>query len=271
MEPRYTILVPLDFSENSLKALNIARSAAEKRKGKIILVHVVNVAYDFATESTAALDAHFKEAESQLKTLAARHRTDAVDIEPRVLTGNASIQITTLAADEEANLIVMGTQGASGIEKALIGSMTVSVVREAKCPVLIVPAQADIARVKKVTLALEFADHEEKFIDWIVDMSRRWEFALEVLHVQTSSGFKEELTVLGMEKYLHRKYPDLEVRIHTFYSPTASEGLELYLQEHDNMILVMCHQHQNLWEQIFQKSQSIEMAYHTRVPLLIMN
>lgn len=271
MEPRYTILVPVDFSDNSLKALGVAVFAAEKRQGKIILVHVVNVSYDFATESAAVLDSHFKEAESRLKVLSDKYRSTDIDLEHEVLTGNPSIQITKLAAEREVNLLVMGTQGASGIEKTLIGSMTESVVREATCPVLIVPAQADIARVKKVTLALEFADHEEKFIDWIVDMTRRWEFVLEVLHVQTSSGFKEELAVLGMEKYLHSKYPDLEMRIHTFYARTASEGLELYLQEHDNMILVMCHQHQNLWEQVFQKSQSIQMAYHTHVPLLIMN
>jgi tryptophan synthase alpha subunit len=94
---------------------------------------------------------------------------------------------------------------------------------------------------------------------------------LEFLHVQTASGFKENLPVLGLETYLTKKYPELPVRIHTYYAPIASDGLNSFLEDHENGILVMCHQHKNVWDQILNKSQSIEMAYHTHVPLLIMN
>jgi nucleotide-binding universal stress UspA family protein len=265
------VIVPLDFSENSLKALDFAISIADKRDGKITLVHVLNVAYDFASQTANILESMYIDGKKLLKETLDRYSGAEVEMDYEILEGNPSINIARLAAEREATLIVMGTQGASGIKKSLVGSTTVSVVREANCPVLVVPAQAEILQIKKVTLALEFANHEEKFIDWIVDMTRRWGLGLEILHVQTSADFKENLAVLGMEGYLQKKYPDTVVRIHTFYASSASQGLELYLDEHDHMILVMCHQHKNLWEQIFQKSQSIEMAYHTRIPLLIMN
>ncbi|WP_332910877.1 hypothetical protein [Algoriphagus boritolerans] len=136
---------------------------------------------------------------------------------------------------------------------------------------MVVPAQAKVTEINKVTLALEFANHEEKFIDWIIFMSEKWELGLEILHVQTSQGFKEELAILGLEGYLQKKYPGLKVRIHTFYAESASEGLDLYMQENENMILVMCHEHRNLWDQIIHKSKSLQMAYHTHIPLLIMS
>jgi nucleotide-binding universal stress UspA family protein len=265
------IIVPLDFSENSYKALEFALSMADKKKGKITLVYVVEIVYDFASQAAIALDSLFQDGEKLLKETIEKFRVSGVEMDYEILEGNAAITVARIAEERSANLIVMGTQGASGIKKALIGTTTVNVIREARCPVLVVPALSHVSEIRKVTLALEFANHEEPFIDWIVDMTKRWELSLEILHVQTNKGFREELAVLGMEKYLERNYPDLKVKIHTFYAGSASEGLELYMEENDNMILVMCHQHRNLWDQIIQKSQSVQMAYHTHIPLLIMS
>lgn len=265
------IIVPIDFSENSIKALEFAIFMADKKHAKITLVHVMEVIYDFASQAATALDSMYTDGEKMLEKLIEKYKASGVEMDYKIVDGVASISVARIAEEIEATLIVMGTQGASGIKKALIGTTTVNLIREANCPVLVIPAQANVAEIKKITLALEFANHEEKFIDWIIGMSQRWELGLEILHVQTNHGFKEELAILGMEGYLQKKYPGLQVRIHTFYAENASEGLDMYMQEHDNMILVMCHEHQNLWNQIIQKSQSIKMAYHTHIPLLIMS
>ena len=265
------IIVPLDFSENSIKALEFALSLADKKSTKITLVHVVEVAYDFASQAAFALDSMFKDGEKLLKKYSEKYQGSGVEMDYEIVEGNAAISVARIAEEREASLIVMGTQGASGIKKTLIGTTTVTLIREANCPVLVVPAQAHVSEIRKVTLALEFANHEEKFIDWIIGMSSRWELGFEILHVQTTKGFKEELAVLGMEGYLQKKYPELKAKIHTYYAESASEGLELFLEENDNLIMVMCHQHRNLWDQIIKKSNSIQMAYHTHIPLLIMS
>jgi hypothetical protein len=144
------------------------------------------------------------------------------------------------------------------------------VVKEASCPVLVVPGKANLVEIKKVTLALEFANHEEDFLDWMVNMAKKWSLGFEILHIQTSQGFLEDLSVLGIESYLEKKYPGLTTRIHTFYAENPMDGLDLYMDEHEDMILVMCHEHRNLWEQIIKKSHSVQMAFHTQIPLLIL-
>lgn len=263
-------IVPLDFSENSIKALEFGLNMADKKNGKVILIHVIEVVYDLASQVPITLDSLFLDAERLLKSYLEKYASTGVEMEYQILEGNTAINIAKVAAERQANLIIMGTQGASGIAKTLIGTTAVNMIREAQCPVLVVPAQANAAEIKKVTLALEFANHEEQFIDWIVAMSKRWELALEILHIKTNKDFREELAVLGMEGYLGRKYPGEMIKLHTFYAESAAGGLKLYMEEHSNMILVMCHQHQNLWDQIFKDSQSIKLAYHTHVPLLIM-
>lgn len=264
------LIVPLDFSENSIKALEFAIGLADKKHGEIILVHVVELVYDFESQSALALDSLFKDAENLMKKTIQTYEGSGVPMESQVVEGTASVTIARIAEEHGAALIVMGTQGASGIKKALMGTVTVNVVKEASCPVLVVPAKAKVSEIRKVTLALEFADHEEGFLDWMVNMAKKWSFGFEILHIQTSQGFLEDLSVLGIESYLAKKYPEQATRIHTFYAENTMDGLDLYLDEHDDMILVMCHEHRNLWEQIIKKSHSIQMAYHSHIPLLIL-
>ncbi|GAA0879778.1 hypothetical protein GCM10009119_27470 [Algoriphagus jejuensis] len=263
-------IVPLDFSENSINALEFGLTMASRKQGKITLVHVVDMAYDFASQSAIALDSVYQESNRQLQSYVDQYKSPDIEIDYVVIAGNMAISVARIAEERNANLILMGTQGASGISKTLIGTNAVNMIREATCPVLIVPAQAQVAEIRKVTLALEFANHEEPFIDWIVAMSNRWDLNLEILHIKIHRDFKDELAVLGLEEYLGNKYPDEMIKIHTFYAENASDGLVRYMEEHSNMILVMCRQHRNLWDQILQKSESIRLAYHTHVPLLIM-
>ncbi|TDQ19335.1 nucleotide-binding universal stress UspA family protein [Algoriphagus boseongensis] len=265
------IIVPIDFSENSIKALDFAFTLAEKKDGEIILVHVIEIVYDFASQAAIALDSMYKDSEGAFKKLISTYKSSKVKISYKLIEGTASITTANLAEEEQADLIVMGTQGISGLKKTLMGSTAVNTIREASCPVLVVPNQAKVSGIKKITLALEFADHEEKFIDWIIGLSQRWELGLEFLHVQTETSFKDKLCLKGLESFLEEKHPGLPVKIHTFFASSAFEGLNAYLDEAEETILVMCHEHKNLWNQVLHKSQSIEMAYHTHIPLLIMN
>ncbi len=264
------IIVPVDFSENSVKALEFALALADKKEGTIILVNAIDILYDFASQASIALDGLYQDAESHMKDLMSRYAGLGVNFDYLIKEGMPSITIARIADEYNAALIVMGTQGSSGIKQVLIGSTTVNTIKESKKPVLVVPYQANVSLVQKAVLALEFANHEEKFIDWIVDMSQRWGLGLEFLHVQSSTGFKEELSLLGLEAYIVKKYASTPVKIHTFYASSASEGLDQFLAENEHIILIMCHEHKNLWQQILSGSTSIRMAYHTQVPLLIM-
>lgn len=264
------IIVPLDFSSNSMKAMEFALALADKKHGSITLVHVVEMVYDFASQASLALDSMYKDGENLLKKTIAQYKGNGIPMDYQLTEGTPSISIARIAEELNATLIVIGTQGVSGIKKTLMGSVTISLVREAQCPVLIVPSEAKVSEIRKITLALEFANHEEAFLDLMVDLSKRWEMGFEVLHVQTSLGFRENLIAMGIECYLAKKYPVLPFKIHTYYAETASEGIETYMEEYDDIILVMCHQHRSLWDQIIKKSQSIRMAYHTHIPLLIL-
>ncbi|RAI84952.1 universal stress protein [Algoriphagus yeomjeoni] len=264
------IILPIDFSDNSISALEFAIALVGKKDGEIILVHVIEAVFDFASQASIAMESMHRDAEDLMQETLEKYKDSNLIFKTIIKEGTASISIARIARELDATLVVMGTQGASGIKLALIGSTTVNLIKESSVPVLVVPAESIAADIRKVALALEFASHEEKFIDWVINMSKRWERGIEFVHVQTSNDFEEDPGIKKLENLIGTQYPGLAAKIHTFYAKTPIEGLDQFLEENENVILVMCHEHKNLWEQVLTRSQTIQMVFHSKVPLLVM-
>lgn len=264
------IIIAIDFSKNSINALDFAIVLAGKKDAEIVLVHIIEAVFDFASQASVALESMHRDAKSMMDKTLSKYKNSNVKFTTLIKEGTTSISVAKLARDMEATFIVMGTQGASGIKAALIGSTTINMIRQSSVPVLIVPAEANASGIRKIALALEFANHEEKFIDWVINMSLRWELGMEFVHVQSNSNLEEESEITNLEDFVSSHHPGLPVKIHTFYGKTPVEGLDQFLEENENVILVMCHQHKNLWEQILSRSQTIKMVFHSKVPILVM-
>jgi nucleotide-binding universal stress UspA family protein len=264
------IIIPVDFSDNSLNALDFAVVLAGKKDDEIILVHVIEAVFDFASQASVAMESMYQDANSLMKKTLEKYKGSNLKFSSLIKEGTASISVARIARDIDATLIVMGTQGSSGIKVALIGSTTINLIKESSIPVLVVPTESRATEIKKVALALEFANREEKFIEWVIDMSKRWELGVEFVHIQTTDDFEEEPGIKKLEDFVASHYPGLPVKIHTFYAKTPVEGLDQFLEENENVILVMCHEHKNLWKQVLSRSQTIEMVFHSKVPLLVM-
>jgi len=265
------ILVPVDFSDNSKKALDFAASLAKKKNGSIIILHVIEAIYDFAAQAAIVIEGMHRDAESYLDQLVKDYEKQGIRIQGIIKDGTVSIMTAKTAEEIKANLIVIGTQGLTGIKRTLLGSTSVDVIKASECPVLLVPAKANVKNIEKVALALEFANHEELFLERVIEMSKNWDLKLDFLHIQLVHNFKEELTMLGLEAFVQEKYPELNAKLETLQSDNLIDGLDEYLKKNKNVILVMCHNQKNFWDQILTKSKTIQMAYHTHVPRLIIN
>ena len=264
-------LVPVDFSDNSLLALDVALALASPRVDRITVIHVIETHYDFATQVALFTEQQRKEGRKRGKELLAKHAHTQVGLRFKLEEGNPAIQISQLASKQKVNLIVTGTQGASGITKSLIGTVSVSVIREAPCPVLVIPATSAKTNLHQFVLGLEYAEHEPLTLDWLAKQIKKWKGKLQVIHVQPSEKqeFKQVLLELGIKQYLSKKYPSLKAEFLTLTGEKPTEVLGTYMKSHPG-ILVMSHAHQGFWEELFTKSESIQMAFRTQVPLLIL-
>lgn len=139
-----TILVPTDLSDGAAQALEYACELAKPLGATVHLVNVIGIPSLGVPElglalTSTVIDQILLDNQNAIDKLADAHRSAGVTIGQVLLkTGDAKDLINQTAIEIGADLIVMSTHGRSGISRALLGSVTETVVRSAPCPVLTV-------------------------------------------------------------------------------------------------------------------------------------
>jgi nucleotide-binding universal stress UspA family protein len=139
------ILVGLDGSEYSLKALDFAVDLAKKYSSQLVLVHVVMrqiYAINPPEAGILAGTAIVRELEAEGKSILAKGvetvKAQVLPVEARLRQGVPAEELLRAAVDEKADLIVLGSRGLSQVKAFLLGSVSDKVSHHAKCPTLIV-------------------------------------------------------------------------------------------------------------------------------------
>jgi nucleotide-binding universal stress UspA family protein len=148
-EKPYVIVVGVDLSEESNLALDQAISIASTRTSELHPVHVVSTvgampASDFPTSMPLSLNAAGEQLKQHVEARIAQHEATRQNLQRpervvcHIRLDAASEEISQLAADLEADLVVVGTHGRRGLGRFLLGSVAEGVVRAAPCPVFVV-------------------------------------------------------------------------------------------------------------------------------------
>jgi nucleotide-binding universal stress UspA family protein len=134
------ILVPLDGSAHSMRALETAIQIALRFDGRIALIHVYSIG-GFAISPTPVqefIDAIRKAGADILADGEKKVKAQGVSVETLLMEGHAVEQITKACREGEFELVVIGARGLSRIKEMLLGSVSDGVTRHACCPVLVV-------------------------------------------------------------------------------------------------------------------------------------
>ena len=142
------ILYPTDFSEPAENALEYAVFMAKTHHADLALLHVVDQLHGFTHYEILAMTPMEIAEKMTARTLEdlqaiADRVNGAVTAKPAVREGKAWLEICEAAQEENADLIVMGSHGRSGLSHVLLGSVAEKVVRHAACPVLVVREPGD--------------------------------------------------------------------------------------------------------------------------------
>ncbi len=139
-----TILVPLDGSERAAYALPLAARIVRHSGGTLVLVHVVNIATSYwpavpyPPMIQAAVDGELEEAVTYLETVAASPELAELEVAIMAKHGVVAPVILAAATNYQADLIVMGSHGRTGMAHMIMGSVTEKVARHTSIPLLIV-------------------------------------------------------------------------------------------------------------------------------------
>jgi nucleotide-binding universal stress UspA family protein len=184
------ILVPIDFSDFSDKALEYALHLAEKFSARITLFHAIVLFQDDVGEEQRlqAYEDWAKQREdfilSQMDKNQHKAKQRDIQVETDIGRGvNAADVILDYVDDHDFDLIVMGTHGRTGLKHMLLGSVSEKVVRLSPLPVATIHRSIPEFRLKKILVPMDFSIHSKKAADYGIWLSKTFNAGLEFIHV----------------------------------------------------------------------------------------
>ena len=187
------LLVPIDFSPDSERALDYASLLLKFLGGTLHLVHVHDLDFSYAAPGVAAMpplvsnDEIARHYRGRLRTLAAKFGAKG-EVHTHVKVGRAFDQICQLAGTIGAEIIVIATHGRTGLKRMFLGSTAERVVQHAPCAVLVVRAHAPkgaketAARRMKILVPLDFSKCAQIGLEYAIDFAGKWKADLILLH-----------------------------------------------------------------------------------------
>ena len=276
MDQTFKILCPTDFSECSLNAIEYATRLGEKYKADLVLFHVLNREdyeklspadvngkhqLDFVTEKLQNLvDAIVKEGvKNGLKS--------CVSV---VKEGSIVKETLGYATEQEADLIVVGTEGINDFREYMIGSRACRIVEQSDRDILVVPRKVYFKAPRKLVYASDYLEEDKIAIQKMVELAKFFDSEIDMVHVSTTHKALDKSLHMTMVEEIEPfiKYDKVNFVLKSFRDDIAL-GLENYLQTAKGDILVTLSEKKSFFDQIFSKSLSKKMAYFINKPLWV--
>lgn len=268
------ILVPTDFSANADHALKYASLLGNTMNANLVLLHVYtppvtrgNVAYPLITEEIARMKS---EATEKLHSSSSALSEDyGIRCEQLVRVGNPVREIVKEVEDSRAGLIVMGTLGASGIEKIVFGSNTASVMERAACPVLAVPANTTLALPKKIVFATDFEDTDIQTMKELIKITQGIKAEFILLHVSKDNLKSDHDLIEDFSTAVAKEVNIEQPFYYVMHHENTQKGIDHFVDSVGADLIAMSMRKRNFLEKLFDSSLSKRMAYQARMPLLV--
>lgn len=263
------LICPSDFSTPSLNALTYAMGLADRLKAELIVLHAVHpvpvVDHSFLDLPDNPVEDARKEA---LQALAnAGIATDAFQLEVR--QGLASDLIVSYAKETEADLVVMGTKGASGIKEIILGSVASSVINRSEIPVLVVPEEAHNPDISTIVFAADFKKEDKTVAHQLLTFAKAFDAEICALHFLEAE--EDERDFDDREEW-RLAYPELfkykKIRYESIRTREIVSGIDAYTQKINADVLTMMPRKRSFFEKVFHRSVTRQLACHTHIPLL---
>jgi nucleotide-binding universal stress UspA family protein len=275
------ILVPTDFSPLSKIAVRYANQIANQLKGNITLLHVIDLEKQFRSalrmqtgvrEIMKSIQGNFQSTEQEvIKQFALEQdmTEEATKREPFKFKISKGQSFTDTVLRESrrlrSGLIVMGTRGATGLKRTLIGSNTASIIGSSHIPVLAVPERANFTGFRNVIHATDLKNLERE-LEILIPYIKRFESTIHVIHIAERNGNISDIEERLEETVRGTGYKNIVTLVTV--DPDISGAIEQYVSIAKGDLLAMFTHEPTFFEKVFDKSVTRSMAFHSRIPLL---
>jgi nucleotide-binding universal stress UspA family protein len=269
------ILVPVDFSKEAESAAKVAASIARKTDSEIFLVHMLELpvtTIDPAEMNTISSEPQIiyfmKLAHQKFDKFKKLPFLKGLRVVESVQFQHAFSGIIEESKKNKIDLIVMGSQGASGLQEMFIGSNTEKVVRKSNVPVLVIKKDVEEFSIEDIVFASDFNVESKSTFQRVIDFAKLFDARIHLLYVNTIHNFN---TSENIEKRISDFMKDFDLKNYTanIYNDISIEkGILSFGRNIDaDLIALNTHGRSGL-SKLFNGSIGEELANHALRPVI---
>ena len=271
------ILVPYDFTEVAEHALDLACQIADKVDGDIMILNVIEhpTADSFKTMGIQSEDPMeqlyikkmYETVQAKLQEVVAQAKYADDKISTKIQLGNAFNTIIDQITEEKVSLIVVGTEGAEGLNEFFVGSNTERIVRKASCPVISIQDKCEIEPIEKIVFASDFMHSDDGLVAQVKELQQLFQAQLNIVKVNTPASFTSTRHDTKQMQEFVEKYAIENYTSEIYNYKNEEDGIVLYAEDVGaDMIALGTHQRKGVGH-FLAGSIAEDVVNHAKIPV----
>ncbi len=272
------IILPTDFSDNALNATRFALNLFKDETCTFYLMNTYTPAIyqtEYVLHSPGQIglgDIYQTESMDQLEELQKQLEREFHNEKHTIMTHSAFNilvdEIADMVEKEEADMIIMGTQGASGAKEIFLGTHTVHVIKKASCPVLAIPSGYSYKDPDAILFPTDFeVDYQADSLEVLLYLSETFNSRLDVLHMASGYGLTEQQQ--AHKEQLQKIFSGRDFRYHEVSDMAVIEGINKHQKDHKVNFLAMIQNKHTFLERLFIEPVIKKIGFHVSIPFLV--
>lgn len=274
-----TILLPTDFSKNSMNAIDYAMELYKDvachfyvlnvQKASSFISDDLMVVNSSATIYTTIVDAAKKSINNIIIKIRKQYNNEKHDFEALVDYDNFIDSINQVTAKHHIDLIVMGTKGASGLSKVFFGSNTLKVIQRCKVPVLAIPDNCVFSSLEKIAFSTSFETlYKMKDLQLLKNMMALNKSKLYILHAFGEYDFADEIS--KDIDFFNLNFKDASFQYLHVDDKDVYKAIYQFLKKDDIKMIAMSANKHSFFERLLNKRTLEAFAFNIDIPFLVM-
>ena len=268
------ILVPTDFSEAAQNALPYALEIALKTGAKLTILHSIEEPYDFAPMIEEYREKMRNNVENifhrKIDKILEQQRYHLINIKTSIVYGPAVFAMLDETKDLGIDLVVMGTTGATGLNRVLFGSNTTEIILRSEVPILAIPEKSPYKGVPHITFLTDYNDGDLNALENTVSFAQIFEAEISVLHITGKLTLREEIMHRGFKDIASKQIAYDKMKFELTAADELVEGVNEFFSLQPSSLVAMVKYKKPFFTKLLHKNHSKEMGFYTTLPLLVL-
>ncbi|MCR5497860.1 MAG: universal stress protein [Paludibacteraceae bacterium] len=283
------VLLPIDFSDYSMKACEFAFPLAAKLDAEVVLFHAY-LPPSFSTMPIGDVINHEGRTEESALELLENAKENLIELESKIeqsisagewprtkyrhvlREGVPEDQILGYAERHQPKIIIMGTRGRDKKDMDFIGSVTAEIIERSHVPVFTIPeniALNGFKEIKNVAFSTSFDDKDLIAFDKMMNLLNTNNVSIHFIHFENKDDRWAEIKLSGIKAYFQQNYPENHFEYHLVPGTDILSAYDEFIHQNNIDAIALTTHKRSLISRLFNPSMARKMIFHTDTPMFV--